>query len=144
MCGNRTKTVVRIGVVVVLALILAGLAGALAVALVVTAPLWRRETLASPYPALQWADAAACYYMAMQLSPEFVEPYYNLGSALGKLGRRDEAEAYCRWARRRLPTEAEWERAATLGLIDWGCSVWEWMADAFAPYPGFSADRYRD
>ncbi len=55
-----------------------------------------------------------------------------------------EAEAYCRWAGRRLPSEAEWERATTLGLIDWGCSVWEWMADAFAPYPGFSADRYRD
>jgi gamma-glutamyl hercynylcysteine S-oxide synthase len=55
-----------------------------------------------------------------------------------------EAEAYCRFARRRLPTEAEWECAATLGAIAWGGSVWEWTADAFAPYPGFSADRYRD
>ena len=53
-----------------------------------------------------------------------------------------EAEAYCRWAGRRLPTEAEWEYAATNKLIDWGGAVWEWLADSFVPYPGFVADRY--
>ncbi|HET7826042.1 MAG TPA: selenoneine synthase SenA [Anaeromyxobacter sp.] len=104
-----------------------------------------------------------------------------------------EAEAYCRFARRRLPTEAEWEAAAAgepgpggklaprkrrwpwgddppgpgrahldfraLGAVDvgafaagdsaFGCrqmigNVWEWTASPFLPFPGFSADPYRD
>ena len=59
-----------------------------------------------------------------------------------------EAEAWCRWARRRLPTESEWEFAAARGLIDPSTPaaqrVWEWTATPFAPYPGFEPGPYRD
>ncbi len=55
-----------------------------------------------------------------------------------------EAEAFARWAGRRLPSAAEWERATAEPRFRWGRSVWEWTADAFQPHPGFVAGPYRD
>jgi iron(II)-dependent oxidoreductase len=83
-----------------------------------------------------------------------------------------EADAFARWAGRRLPTEQEWEVAAegadrersNLDQLGFGCAeagaygdapsdcgavqmlgdVWEWTCSDFEAYPGFRAFPYRE
>jgi iron(II)-dependent oxidoreductase len=53
-----------------------------------------------------------------------------------------EAEALARHRGARLPTEAEWEKAA--GRLDAIGLVWEWTASTFGGYPGFRPYPYRE
>jgi len=54
----------------------------------------------------------------------------------------EEADAYARWAGRRLPSEHEWE-AARPNLEGVGYA-WEWTSSDFLAYPGFQAFPYRE
>jgi iron(II)-dependent oxidoreductase len=63
-----------------------------------------------------------------------------------------EADAFARARGARLPTETEWEKAATWnqgnggppGALEAVGQVWEWTASTFAGYPGFVAHPYRE
>ena len=57
-----------------------------------------------------------------------------------------EADAWARWAGRRLPAEVEWEVAAHTALRRgwrWG-DVWEWTGTSFRGYPGFAPGPWRE
>ncbi len=76
----------------------------------------------------------------------FGQPHRMLGNQPAMHMSWWEADAWCRWAGRRLPAEVEWEVAAMTAArrgFRWG-DVWEWMGTTFQPYPGFVPDPYLD
>lgn len=55
-----------------------------------------------------------------------------------------EADEFAKATGARLPSEAEWEKAAAGDLLSGVGQVWEWTSSRFDGYPGFVAHPYRE
>jgi ergothioneine biosynthesis protein EgtB len=92
-----------------------------------------------------WTDAGWHWRTAQgPARAEQLQHQARPGQAVAFISRY-EAAAWCRWAGRRLPTEAEWMAACQQAgsAFRWG-DVWEWTATPFAPFEGFVPHPYRD
>jgi iron(II)-dependent oxidoreductase len=90
-----------------------------------------------------WSDEGWAWKQEHDVSPD---PRVATGHASAPVCHVSwfEADAYARALGARLPSEAEWEKAAARGALEDVGWVWEWTSSRFGPYPGFVAHPYRE